>query len=174
MKMKPKFPSVDKIKDYLGRYKYVLVVVLAGVILLTMPTGNDNKAPTCVEGISGEEEDFSINALEDKIEAILSEMEGVGKVTVMLTVRTGMERILAAEREVQEGTDKQNIQESPLVISSDAGDEVVLIGQNYPTFQGALVVCEGGDDPAIQLKIVQALSSLTGLSSGRITVCKGK
>ena len=42
-----------------------------------------------------------------------------------------------------------------------------------PQFQGALVVCPGGGDPAVQLRLLEAVSALTGLGSDRISICEG-
>lgn len=39
---------------------------------------------------------------------------------------------------------------------------------------GAVVVCEGGGSAAVRLQLTQAVSALTGLSSDKITVVKGK
>lgn len=166
--------SLEKIKEMLGRYKLVLLIILAGVVLLLIPAENEEENSESSIGISGVEEDFSVEELEKKIGAILSKIDGAGDVTVVLTVRTGMERILATEKETLLENDYQRSQESPIIISGENGEEVVLTGQNYPIFQGALAVCEGGDDPEIKLKITQSLAALTGLSSGRITVCKGR
>ncbi len=52
-------------------------------------------------------------------------------------------------------------------------EEVVVLKQYYPTFQGALIVCSGGGDAQVQLLITQAVSALTGLSAARISVCQG-
>ena len=91
----------------------------------------------------------------------------------MLTVRSGTERILATDRKLSEQDLEREMQEETVIISSDGGEEVVLIGENSPIYQGALVVCQGGDDPAVQLQITNAVSALTGLSANKITVCKG-
>ena len=114
-----------------------------------------------------------MEALEKKLGDILSRIEGAGKVSVMLTVKSGMERILATDQETAQSDSELERTEETVVLSKDSGEEVVLIGQNYPTFQGALVVCPGGGDPQIQLEITMAFSALTGLGAGRITVCKG-
>ncbi len=53
------------------------------------------------------------------------------------------------------------------------GAEVVVTHSRYPRFVGALIVCEGGDRADVQLKVTQAVSALTGLSSERISVVKG-
>ena len=44
----------------------------------------------------------------------------------------------------------------------------------YPVYKGAVVVCEGADHASVKLNIVQAVSSLTGLGSDKITVLKMK
>lgn len=173
MKRKIEMPSMEKLTDFLKRYKYVLLVIAAGIILLLIPTGDGEEKVSETQGVAGGEEDFSVAALEEELSEILSRVEGAGEVSVMLTVRSGMERILATDRDSAEHEDESELREETVVISTDSGEEVVLIGQNYPTFQGALVVCPGGDDPEVQLALTRALSALTGLTSNRITVCKG-
>ena len=42
----------------------------------------------------------------------------------------------------------------------------------YPTYRGALVVCQGGDRADVKLAVTEAVSALTGLSSDRVTVAK--
>lgn len=62
-----------------------------------------------------------------------------------------------------------------VIISNGSGvEQAVLVQQHYPAFRGAVVVCDGGGDPAVQLLITQAVSDLTGLGSDRILVCKSK
>ena len=41
-----------------------------------------------------------------------------------------------------------------------------------PECLGALIVCSGGDDPEVKLRIVNAVCSLTGLGSDRVTILK--
>ncbi len=173
--MKTKFgiPSVEKLTDLLKRYKFVIVLIVVGLVLLALPETTEKEELSDSSRIAGTEEDFSVDVLEEKLSEILSRIEGAGDVSVMLTVRSGMERVLATDTEVSEQESERELQEKIVVISAEEGEEAVLIRQNYPTFQGALVVCQGGDDPTVQLQLIKALSALTGLSSNRITVCKG-
>lgn len=173
MKFKIGRLSPEKLTAFLKQYKFVLILIVAGIILLLLPSGDHSDRVEASDGLSGTEEDFSVEALEEKLSAILSKVEGAGQVSVMLTVRSGMERVLASDREYTKSEKEVSRQERTVIIDTDAGEEAVLLTQRYPTFQGALVVCPGGDDPQVQLLLTQALSALTGLSSGRITVCKG-
>lgn len=173
MKLRFTMPSAEKLTAFLKQYKFVLILIAAGIILLLLPTGDSGQQQAGTAGMVGGEEDFSVEALEEKLGRILSKVDGAGEVTVMLTVRTGMERVLATDRDSSESDDKSSLREETVIISTGSGEEAVLITQRYPTFQGALVVCRGGDDPQVQLLLTRALSALTGLSSSRITVCKG-
>lgn len=163
----------EKLIGFFKQYKIVFILIAAGVILLMLPQEKGQVETSASAGMAGAEESFSVNELEDRLSKILSQVEGAGEVYVMLTVRSGMERILATDQEFSEQEYEREAQRKTVVISGDNGEEVVLIGQNYPIFQGALVVCRGGEDPTVQLRLTKAVSALTGLSSNKITVCKG-
>lgn len=163
----------EKLIGFFKQYKIVLILIAAGALLLMLTQEKGQVDTSASAGMTGTEEIFSVNELEDRLSRILSQVEGAGEVSVMLTVRSGMERILATDQELSEQEYEREAQRKTVVISGDNGEEVVLIGQNYPIFQGALVVCRGGGDPAVQLQLTKAVSALTGLSSNKITVCKG-
>ena len=93
--------------------------------------------------------------------------------TVTLTVKSGMERVLASDRTTSVTDRGSSVEEETVLTGSGGSQEAVLLSRRYPTFQGALVVCQGGDDPAIRLLMTQAVSALTGLGADRVTVCKG-
>lgn len=151
----------------MGAYKFVFLVIAAGLVLLLWP---ERGTAETVEPVTEGEENFSVEALENKLETVLGQIDGAGEVSVMLTVKSGMERVLARDSTVSETEETMET----VVISTGSGkQEVVLLTQRYPTFQGALVVCEGGDDPQVRLLVTQAVAALTGLGSARISVCKG-
>lgn len=162
------------IPDYLNRYKFVLLVIVIGLVLLMIPSVKDSSNET-VPATEPAEEDFSVEALETKLEEVLAEIDGAGKVQVMLTVQGGMKRVLAQDgRMEQGGSDVQRETEVVIVSSGSGGEETVLVQQIYPQFQGALVVADGGGDPTVRLKLTEAVAALTGLGADKISICKGK
>ena len=174
MKVQWKMPRAEKVLGFLKQYKYVLIVAAAGLLLLLWPTGGSREEPAAQErGLTGAEEDFSVEALEEKLAQALSRVEGAGEVSVILTVESGMERVLATDRTAEQSDGTSAMEEQTVIVSTDAGEEAVLVTQRYPTFQGALVVCPGGGDPSVRLVLTQAVSALTGLGADRITVCAG-
>lgn len=165
-------PQPGAVWKLLNQYKYVLIVIAAGILLLLWPTGDGKQKPD--GGAQAEtREDFDLEALEEKLSRTLSQVEGAGQVTVTLTVKSGMERVLASDRTTSVTDRGSSVAEETVLVSSGGSQEAVLLGQNYPIFQGALVVCQGGDNAEIRLLMTQAVSSLTGLGADRVTVCKG-
>ena len=57
-------------------------------------------------------------------------------------------------------------------MEGEGGDEAVIVRKQYPTYRGALVVCQGGDRAEVRLAVTEAVAALTGLPADRITVAK--
>ena len=169
MKFQWKLPE-GAVWKALDRYKYVLIIIVIGIVLLLWPTGKQDAG---TDGTADVRETFDLEALEEKLSRTLSQVEGAGKVTVTLTVKRGMEQVLASDRTTSVGDRGSSVEEETVLISTGSGQDTVLLTQKYPTFQGALIVCEGGDSVEVRLLLTQAVSALTGLGADRITVCKG-
>ena len=156
-----------RLKAFWGKYKFVALVLCAGLLLMLIPTGKQ----TAAEAPQTEtNENFDLDALERKIESALSEISGVGNATVVLTLKSGAEDVLA--QDVSEGTSPQT---ETVVVSAGSGmEQAVRVKTIYPEFQGALVVCQGGGDASVKWEVLKAVSAITGLSSDQIQICQGK
>lgn len=159
----------------LEKYKFVLLVLLAGILLLVLPLPGGGGAEELPGETSAAGAEFDLDALERRMEAALSRIEGAGEVSVVLTLKSGTRQVLAQDVSSARSQEDQEEDRTTVVVSAGSGrEEAVALQQIYPQFQGALVVCAGGDDPAVQLKLVEAVSALTGLGSDKISICKGR
>ena len=71
------------------------------------------------------------------------------------------------------GEDTQ--QKTTAVLQQNGSERTPVVRKTlYPVYQGAVVVCEGAERAAVRLAIVEAVSSLTGLGSDKISVIKMK
>jgi len=122
------------------------------------------------------EKENSLETTEERLSHLLSKIQGAGNVEVMLSLRTGEQIEYQTDTSQQTEEGGQQRQESSTVLySSGSGTQSALVRQvEAPVYQGALVVCQGADDPAVKLAIVEAVSSITGLGSDQITVVKMK
>lgn len=167
--MKIKWPEqLAGWKEALGKYRCALLVILAGAVLLLLPTGGGEKEKDRREAETGTET-FDISAFEEKLADALSRVEGAGEVRVVLTLDSGSRRVLAQDREQdREGGGSSTV----VTVGSGSGTQAVVPLQTIsPRFRGALVVCPGGGDARVALALTRAVSALTGLGSDRIAVC---
>jgi len=167
-------------RAFWDRYKFVLLVVLIGIILLVWPTAkreSESKQTQAAAFSSADSTEESNADTVSQMESILSKISGVGELHLMLTVDTSSQLQLAQDTELSysgatAAPDDYSRKSDTVVLSGDSGDSAVVTGKNYPVYRGALVVCAGGDNAGVKLAVTQAVAALTGLSSERITVVK--
>lgn len=156
------------------RYKWAVLVILAGVVALLWPSGGTKETSTAqstVVAALGDPE-----ALQEEMEEILSHISGVGEVRLLLTVETDGERQLAGNTETSysgSASAPEDFSRSwEAVMAQDGGQTPVVTTTRYPTYRGALVVCQGGDQASVRLAVTEAVTALTGLPADRVSVAK--
>lgn len=156
----------EKLRDFLKRYWYVVLVLAVGLILMAIPTGNQ-------EAEVSEQPIIPDNpALQEQLEDILMQIRGAGKVKVLLTESCGAQTVYQTDQDTRrEGSG--NVK-TVIVTDADRNQNGLIYRIDPPVYLGAVIVCQGGDSAAVKLAIVEAVSSVTGLSSDRITVLKMK
>ena len=82
-----------KIADRLKKGKYVLAVIVLGLILILWP---QNKQTQTADSQQTQDE-FSLEQEEEKISRALSEIEGAGEVSVVLTLDVSTRNVLAED-----------------------------------------------------------------------------
>lgn len=160
-----------KVRETTKAYRLVWLVILAGLVLLAIPSGKEEEAQA--EETLAAATQFDLAAMEDRLAQALSRIDGAGEVTVVLTLQDGPRQVLAqnVDRDGEEGRE----QTETVVLSRGSGSqETVSVQELYPSYQGALLVCPGGDDPTVRLKLTEATSALTGLGADKISISKGK
>lgn len=153
-----------KAKDFAKKYRYVLLVLVLGLIFMLIPSKKEDETQ---EQPSDTVQMQLEPSLDELLADILSKIEGTGRVQVLLTKSKGEETVYQ--------TDTNGTQISTVIISNQERAEEGLIMQvNPPVYLGAIVVCQGADSPSVRLAVVEAVSNVTGLGSDRISVLKMK
>ena len=138
------------------KYRYVLLVALAGLALMLLPAGTEEVEPTPT---------VAAESLESRLETILSRIDGAGEVKVLLTEDRGGEVFYQTE-----GEDGKTV----LISGADRSESGLVRTTQPPSYRGAVVVCRGADSAAVRLAVVEAVANATGLGTDRITVLKMK
>lgn len=163
--------KLGHIKEFFYKNRAVALVVLVGVLLMLLPTGKtEAQQPQRQETVSEPREN-----LETRLEQILSQVSGAGNVRVLLTQERGETSVYQLDlQEVTDGDRREIRQDTVTVTGSDRQQEGLLTQVEAPRYRGAVIVCQGGDNPTVRLSVVEAVSGATGLPSNRITVLKMK
>ncbi len=160
---------VEKAVALLKKYKYVSLVLLIGIVLLMIPSGKKEAPEPTVERTDEE----YIAQIEERLCDMLSNIDGAGKVRLMLTPQYGSRTEYHSDLHTDQDADSASEDRKTVILSTgSAYDKAAVSAVRYPQFLGALVVCQGAQNPAVKLDIVSAVSALTGLGTDRITVVK--
>ncbi len=151
-----------------GKKGLILGALVLGIVLLLLPRGGGS-----AESPAGTEPPFTLEAEEARIAKALGQIAGAGRVTVILTLDTGLQREYARNTEDsrQSGGSGDSRVQSKSEVARDR-DEALTVQYAYPRYRGALVIVQG-DGSALKLEITQAVAALTGLGADRITVVRG-
>ena len=90
----------EKWRDILKKYRFAALVALAGVVLMLLP-GKKDSMP---DAETAEGETFSLEETERRMAEVLGAMDGVGRVQVMLTLRSGETLSLAEDSSATRGS----------------------------------------------------------------------
>ena len=169
--MKFKFDPA-RVQHWLGRYKYAALILCLGIVLMLLPVGGKAVSGTQAEAEAParQQEAFDLAARARKLESALSEINGVGEATVVLTLRSSGEEVLAQDTSQGNSTETETV-----IVSTGSGtEEAVSVKTIYPEFQGALVICDGAGSASVKLEVLQAVSAITGLRADQISICRRK
>lgn len=169
--------------NILVKYRYVLIAAAAGLALLLWPS---SRTPEPEPSPAEPEQTAAADPgeTERRIAALLSRAEGVGRVEVMLSLESDTEYVYAdeyvrrrEERDTGDGETAFSGEENLQILTvrgQDGGETPVIRRRISPAYRGAVVICDGAEDPGTRLNVIRAVGALTGLSSERITVIKMK
>ncbi len=160
-----------------GRYKYVIMVAALGLVLLLWPWQGQGEEETVQPAVLPASGTGDIAELEEKMEKILAKISGVGRVDVLLTLESGGELVLATDSTLRysgspQNPDNYDRSSETVTVSGGNGTDVVVTQERSGKFRGALIVCDGGDNDKVRLKIVEAVCALTGLGADRVAVVR--
>lgn len=151
------------------KYRYILIVIAAGLLLLLLPTdGSKDEKPAA----EPDYDVFVLDELEASIADALERISGVGKTEVVLTLDRTTETVYQTDSREERDETSTSLESETVFESASGVQSAVVRTRLYPDFRGALVVCEGAGSASIRLEVTRAVEALTGLPSDRITVLK--
>jgi stage III sporulation protein AG len=183
---------IDKNKN--NKFPNFLIICLSVILIgILVVLGNDYFKSTSTAKMNSEEkslvestnistQDYEM-AAENKLKNVLEDMDGVGKVKVVITFDGSEEQIPAVnindstsntkEEDNTGGTreTKQQTNGSTIVITNDGvKNQPLIVKTTKPKIVGVCVVAEGAKDKVIELKITQAVTRLYNIQPDKVSV----
>ena len=123
--------------------------------------------------------------IKDELEEILTNINGVGKVKVMITYASSETTIPVFNEESSEenteetdsegGTRKvtqTDVRKEVIYEESDGNKTLITQKTTSPEMEGAIITAEGADNIDVKTNIIQAVEAVTGLPTHKIQVFK--
>jgi len=160
----------DAVLKIIKEYRFVLWILLAGILLLWASSFTRDSSETQPESSS-----FSLAETQTQMEEILGKIDGAGRVSVMLTLKSSSRLTLAQDTQDNTQEDQNRRERTTIKLNRGSGtQEVVVTEEVYPEYMGAVVVCDGAANSAVRLEIIQTVGVLTGLGSDKISIVQWK
>lgn len=155
----------DAVKFLTNKNNLPLVIILIiGIVFMTVLSDKPQQKSSSVND--------NIQLQEEKLESILSEISGAGKVEVMITYYGSSEKDIAYETKTStSGSDKNSSgsEDKKAVIS---GGEPVVVQEKYPRVKGVIVVAQGADSIEVKRALTDAVTAATGAAACNVCVYK--
>lgn len=174
----------------IGKYRLnlntlVFLLGIAGILLIGLSSLLPRGEKAAEKASALEEAKTYASQLEERLQSILEQMDGVGTARVMVTLENGYQNVYAKSEKVnndvlqdiraedEKKTQEKQVTEQTYVLVDGAGGKVPLVTARLePEVKGVVVVCEGGDDPLVVRKVVDTVKVALNLSSSRISVSR--
>ena len=179
-----------------GKNKW-LVMLAVGLIFLILAFPFDSEKKEDLEessdsvSLQREETETAAAAvsyerfLEQRLEDILSHVDGVGQVEVMIVLKSSEEKVWRVDRDtsysITQETDQnggsrrvesQAVTENTILSGQTGKEEPLLAKEMKPEISGVIISAEGGKSPQVQAEISAAVEALFDVPSHKIKVLK--
>lgn len=179
----------------------LMILILCGILLfiIALPTKKEEKSDSVQFSavVKGEQEQGNTGAkkdsaedereyvvyLEERLEKMLSAVDGVGKVSVMVTLESTEELVLEKDEPVKQSSVEEKDsqggsrvstqlerQESTIYTTEGSDSEPYVIKRLLPKIEGIVVVAQGADSGKVNKNITEILQALFGVEAHKIKV----
>lgn len=143
---KSKFKWIEKLKNIKHIEIYITIIFAIILILIFFSSTGSKKTTTSYSRSNNSNQATTITSyidnMENKLESILSQVQGASNVSVMLT----------------------------LDMSNTTINDNVIETNTFPNIKGIVIVAKGVENTQVKMNILKAVQAVVDISSGRIEI----
>ena len=162
IKKMPEIKNISKI----GKEK-ILLLALAGIMLVGasyFENIKDKKVPDSNVKTKTTSNNYETD-MENKVEKLLENINGISKVSVVISFKSGSEKILQEDVEDSSGKEKNENRDN-----RNNGEEPYIVKELYPKVEGIAITAKGISDEKKKGQIINMLSALFDVPIHKISV----
>lgn len=155
--------SITKILKNKNNQLFILIIII-GLIFVSVLGSSSEKTP------SEHSEEITISE-EERLREILSDIDGAGDVSVMITYYGTNEKNIAYEKRKNMssfGGSNESYDEKAVM----ADGEPMIINETYPEVKGVVVTAEGAQNPAVREALINAVRAALDVGAHKICIYK--
>ena len=160
------------------------VVVLIITIVVINLIWNDKNASKDIKGVDNNKKLAAVNQVEtqieqvpqeqnlsQKLESILSKIQGVGDVNVFINYSESSEVVAMYNENSKSSTTEETDSQKDIIYQENEGVKTPMTKKVVePKIEGAIITAKGANNIDIKTNIIQAVEAVTGLATHKIQV----
>ena len=188
--------------DKLPKKNQLLILLLSGILLLVIvfpvpDSGAGDSAAGSAGSLSADSTAADAAAdtsgtgeyeayLEEKTAQTLRQVSGVGEVTVMITLKSGGQKIIEKDQSnTVQTTEEEDSSGGTRAVEDQSSDKTSIYTQGAdgssapyvskelsPEIEGVVIIADGGDDAVVIQNITEAVQALFGVEAHKIKIMK--
>ena len=180
----------ELLSKVLSNDKYKKIIIISLLIAIGLIFASNSLKKDEVKQVNAKPEQITTHEytkeLEESLSKLVSSIDGAGDAKVLVTIENGAQTIYATEtkknteasedkadgqttrKQESDGTETKYI----TVKDKDGKEKALSVTEVQPTVKGVVVVCSGGDDPCVQKRIVNAVTTALNITAKRVCVTK--
>lgn len=147
-----------------------LLILSLVIFLLSGVISCDRTENTKTEADDVGRQDMTEMELERRLEAILSDIDGAGKVRVMITYETGLEIVPAEESQTSSSQTGSTQSRRPAAVTGGGKESPIVLTEIMPKIRGVIVVAQGAGNIKVRQELLDAVRTVLGTDISKISV----
>lgn len=153
----------DKLK---GKKKLEAVIIcLVGVLIVCLLFFNGKSTKKQAETETFPTDEY-VTTLENKLAKTLSEIQGAGKVEVMITISSGMQTIHETETTINVTGQTTTTVKKPVVVNG----KPIVVAEKNPEIVGVIIVSSGAGQLSVKMQLSLAAATVLGISEKNVQI----
>lgn len=178
--MDDRLPQKLKVRlEPIFKNKKLTLIVFVGILGMVLIAFGSFGSKQPEEKAQTQKNEQTQNTFEDEknLSQFLKNINGAGRVEVMITYESGGENVYAvdvSENSLKGENGKEEIKNSSehIIIKNGGNENGLEIKEIYPKVRGVAVICDGGDNPVIKEQITKIVCALFNINSNQVSVAQ--